>query len=71
MEEQTAPASAETGLTGHRRPVRPVVPAEPDQIDVAPISRVLVSWIHPPFDMVVDMALESTRAKFPHVPTPN
>ena len=44
---------------------------EPDQIGVAPIVRVLVSWIHPPSDMVVDMALESTIAKFPHVPAPD
>ena len=46
-----------------------MAPAELDQIGVLPIGRVLASLIFPPSDMVVDMALESTGAKSPHVPT--
>ena len=48
-----------------------MAPAELDQIGVLPINRVLASSIFPPSDMVVGMALESTGAKFHHVPTPD
>ena len=48
-----------------------MAPAELDQIAVAPIGRVLVSWIFPPSDMVVGMASENTEAKSPHAPSPD
>ena len=42
-----------------------------DQIGEAPFGHVQASWIFAPFDMVVDMALESTEANSPLVPTPD
>ena len=42
-----------------------------DQFDVAPIGRVLVSWVFTPSDMVVSMASENIEAKSPHAPTPD
>ena len=48
-----------------------MAPTELDQIGVAPVGRVLAFWVFPPSDAVVGMALESTGAKSPHVPTPD
>ena len=65
------PASAKTGLTGHMGSVSPVGPYVLDQISAAPIGHVLASWILLAYDMAVDMALESTEARFPHAPIPD